>query len=418
MKVQNDEKRNTSFQNKLGILLILFVILRPSPTLLLGPSFGMRLIDFISLLVVAFVFINVKDKIIPKDINVLFLLFIFFIELISLFFSIFYNQVIIQDAFEIYRPFTYLLLFITVYNLDIFHSGYSKKYIKILNFVIWIIIAFSLLELTNLLDFRNVLQYIYDYGKSRGINSTSQRIVGTFYNPNYNALFLNVLINIFFTLLIYHKKKYFLFMTIILTILLLYTGSRTGVISLIVSLAVILLLTLFVSNNIIKLRIKIKLLIAALLISLITISFIYPYIMESFKRFRDIENIQLNFTTRVDAWETAIVYFKLHPLLGNGPGKAIMDSFDNNYILIIFRNGLIGLCLYLLFLLYNIFLPLTKIFGKRINEVIISHIYIGVITPYLIFMLSSIPFHYLQTGFVFIIILAIYSSFIRGNKTT
>ncbi|KZY85131.1 hypothetical protein A3741_28330 [Oleiphilus sp. HI0069] len=63
-------------------------------------------------------------------------------------------------------------------------------------------------------------------------------------------------------------------------------------------------------------------------------------------RFSNTENINESFGARLSAWQGASTSIVEHILVGVGSNKSEVASLDSNYVLILYKNGMLGLALY------------------------------------------------------------------------
>ena len=113
-KVMLNKQEYKLKKNIFFIIFVAFLLLRPSPTLVLGPSLGMRLMDLIIiLLLIGFIFLK-RNKKYALDINFIILSLLLFLQLFSILLANFKGNVTIEDLFEIYRPVLYLLIYLIV----------------------------------------------------------------------------------------------------------------------------------------------------------------------------------------------------------------------------------------------------------------------------------------------------------------
>lgn len=401
---------NNKDENKVNYFFVFFIIVlmfRPSPTLLLGPVIGLRMMDLI-LLIFLLVYIFYKRSESYKIDNTTLILMIMLVsQCISMFFSIFYHEVLIEDLFEIFRPVLYVVTYIVIKKYYTFTS---------LNYVytaIFFTLLLGFIELHNFFNLENVLKYLYDHTKSRAIDSTSWRIVGSFYNPNYFGYYLALIVNLSLIMVLFQvRTKYSLFIFSFSLYLLFFTGSRTALISVGVGLLITIVLYLLKHTGI-KVYKKLIILFCILSFTLFIAPNIIEYLNQNFKRFNDFENISHNFYTRVAVWDYSLQWIKERPLFGNGPGKAIIESFDNNYIIILFRYGIVGLIIFLLLLVKLYIRAFSNFFkSNNMNITIASLVIISVLNILNVTMLTAIPFDFIQTGTLFICCIAIYNALV------
>lgn len=409
-----NELRKQNINSIILIILATFIIFRPTPTRILGTSLGLKLADLLLFSLVLIVFVRDHKLISPKSKSLIFLVSLLFIEIFALGRSMFIHTILLEDIFELFRPILYVALYLAVYKITNYEILSIRQLKKAMNVFAFLIIT-SYVQLFNLFNIKYFMSFIYEVSKSRtmDINVSIWRVSGTFTNPNYFGFFLTFVACFMLVLgLIGKKKLKFLMYFFIISILVLFTGSRTAVICELLSAFIILVIYFRSLSKSKKVTRLIKTSFLTLLILFVIMYFVSPLIFEKFGRFSNIYNIKLNFIARYEAWQSALDIWIINPILGNGPYKAYMDSFDNNYVLILYRNGLVGLLSFMAFFANNI----TKSFKiyKRVDIKGIS-IYgiamVGVNISLLVSMLTAVTYNFIQTGSIYILLVAIQDKF-------
>ena len=139
-------------------------------------------------------------------------------------------------------------------------------------------------------------------------------------------------------------------------------------------------------------------------------------IIKNFRRLSDTENILLSFYTRVDIWESALQLWKGTPLFGIGSYKSIIDIFDNNYINILFKNGILGVTFFVLFLGNNL-IKSYKLFLNKHNNFIRTFALgmIGINISTIISMITMSTYNFIQTGSIYILLISIQDTLLGGK---
>lgn len=405
--------KNEETKSKLLIGIATFIIFRPTPVNLLGSGLGLKFADFTTLILALIILMVLKKTIIPKNMSVTWLLMLLIIEITSLGYSMFIHEIIMEDLFEVMRPILYFIIYVAIYNVADYKVFYNKKIFKI--FLVFTVLSYA--QLINLFNIKYYMSYIYEVSKSRTMDTSESiwRIAGTFTNPNYFGFFLAFVCCYLFVFILFKKNIFrnFIFL-MISSLLLLYTGSRTALISELLSLAVIMLfyvISLITENKIGKFA---KTSYFIILLMLIVVYFITPLIYEKFYRYSNIDNISLNFFLRYETWEKALFVWKKHPLIGHGPYKILMDSFDNNYVLILYRTGLLGLVTFCLFIWSN-FRKSFKIFKniKIIELKMYGLVMIGIHVIMVVSMFAAVTYNFIQIGTIYILLIAIQDKIIK-----
>lgn len=405
----NDVLKKQKLTSMLFFLFI-FLVYKPSPTKLLGASLGLKFGDFLLFIIILVILLYDYKIVVPKTRNFMILVIILLVDMLSIMKSVFSGTLIFADVFELFRPLMYLMLYISVYkiaNANIF----NKKAMKKLFIGYLVFIGFSLIQLINLFNVKSYMSYFYEISKSRTMDTSATiwRLASTFTNPNYFGVFLVIITCFLFALLLTSKGKLkYGIPTIITIILIMFTGSRTSIISLVLSLLSIFLVLLIDLAKKRKNRKVFSILFVAAIALAFTILKLAPFVYAQFVRFSDYENIYYNFYTRYLAWESALEMWKTNPLLGNGPYKAYMDSFDNNYVVVLFRSGLIGFIAFVSLFLNN-YRVSFKLIRLTPNEKIRTYCLsiVGVITTILVSMMASVSYNFIQVGAIFIFLIAI-----------
>lgn len=278
----------------------------------------------------------------------------------SLFFS---------DLSEVFR-----IIFIStafVYGL----SKYDKVGPKSISvFITFFLISQTLISIPQALNIESVVSVSSIIWSSDKV--TTGRIVGTMSNPNFLGILASSLAVYIIMKITLAKKiaKVDLFQLLILFIIIIFSGSRTSLLSF--SLAAMLIF-------IINLRVHILKLIIPLFIVTLFGSDIYEfilnyeglrYISEPFRLYEKNKIFSLSdinaLSARLDIWERARLLFinSANPfkfVLGLGPGKEIGLSFmDNQYLFWFFKYGVLGCILFSIPPLISIYISLKFLLDK------------------------------------------------------
>ena len=402
------------------IILIVFLIFKPSPTKILGDSLGLKIGDlFLLVLVLGILFIDYKI-VLPKNPTFIFLIGLLLIELISLFLGMVQHVVTVRDLFEIFRPFLYLLVYLAGYKIAK-KVDFSGKSVKAVKYLLLIFIIFCYFQLFNFLNINEYFQYLYQYSKNRSWGSIYVRIVGTFTNPNYLGVFLTWVNSILLASIILTKKNKIAlwFYFFLITFLILCTGSRSSLVVFLLS-----IFSIIFSYNMDLVREKkyfksITNLITFFVIFVIFFNIFNGVIIKNFRRLSDAENIFMSFYARVDIWKSSLQLLKGTPLFGVGSYKSIIDIFDNNYINILFKNGILGVTFFVLFLGNNL-IKSYKLFLNKHNNFIRTFALgmIGINITTIISMITMDPYNFIQTGSIYILLISIQDTLFGGKDVT
>lgn len=287
-----------------------------------------------------------KYKLIKK--NFIFYLNIFYIFMIFTGICISLEYFIIRDFFEFQRPIFYILAFFT--GQLYFYKKKSKDIIKDLKIFFLIIIIISLIKV---IDPDNSFFYLYQ----RKALAAQVRLSGTFISPYDFGFFL--LFPLYFYLELYFKNKkiIYIFLSVIIFSLIIFTESKSQIITLLFSI-IIYITVKFILNK--KESIKIiKYLIFLAIITYFGINIFkeevmrrIPYLYFGLKKIIEggIQNDpsgNIRFNQYLKAFET----FRF---LGYGPAKGKGLDFENQYSLYLYRYGILGIA-YNLILILGIF---------------------------------------------------------------
>ena len=296
-------------------------------------------------------------RIIWIDYFVLVLLFFSF----YIFFTICINRHFYQwnEYFEIFKVLKLLLIY--VYTIHCFYkSDYSAVFHKIINISFILLFLINIVHYFDFFDFTRKILIYYDSDRrdisSFGLNSlgeaSARRIVGTFGNPNDNAILFLLYFAYYASKISELNKKrinssrLFFYAS---TFLVFLTQSRTALIAL----AVLIILHLISNRHALKQGIYDLL-----------------FIVVSLLLFTALDNLSINYLTnthivlsentsvtgRFEIWHKLIDLWKEKPLFGYGPNKEYIYSRDiypeNEYIFFLWRYGSIGLIIYMFILFF------------------------------------------------------------------
>lgn len=348
------ENKNDFFQiaNKVLFYLLITSIFLFPPISVVGNFPSIRL-DDVLLIVIALVLLKDYKKVfefitssIFIKILIVFSIYIFLTILIN-------NRIkILQDYFEIFKVFKFLLFFIYFYFYALKYNIYN--FLKI---VFCLVLVFNFLHYYNIFDFNNIIEPYYSDPKILdffGLNSLGQpdtiRMMGSAGNPNINSILFLFFIAIFTPTLNkkgYEKIWYFIaFFGIILC------QSRTGLISFLFVFAYTMIFY--------KLNYK-----SIILYSLIIITLFFSFSIISINKTYYSNTIDKKISKsqsvkgRIETWKHLYSMVKTKPVFGHAPYK---EYFYNNeiysedeYILFLWRYGIIGLLFYIFMISYPIY---------------------------------------------------------------
>lgn len=323
------------------------------------------------------------------------LIAVFLILSISLVINFKYNSY--NDLFEYYK---YIKIFLFVYFAKIYF--FENKFLdKTIDFIFIILFLLNILQYFNLFNFNYLIEPLYAdikhlvyFGKNTLGEPDTKRLLGTFGNPNNNSLG----ISFFFFYYLFNKRKnkikyLFVFLSLLL---ILASQSRTGFY------AVTLIFVVFLFTNCKELRFKL------FYVLLYLFSFFIINRFQDFekiistkkeesvlqvdhkqnnviklKQYKDVlnnkdvsgtkylssvdfedmdQNTSIN--SRIKIWSELLKMIKNKPIFGHGPQKNFFYDRnlypENEYILILWRFGILGLTAYI----FVLFFPIYKSFRK------------------------------------------------------
>ena len=249
----------------------------------------------------------------------------------------------------------------------------SIDWMKVLRMIFVLLLIFNVFQYTGLFDFNNIVQPFYSsqiHLEGFGVNSLGQpatrRLMGTFGNPNNNAILFLFFTALFFPARDSSRTDRALFLLAFLGCL--FCQSRTGFIALIViSIAGTILfrhsLRMALTHLLVfpALYLFFKFVDALYLGHIFDIRFGGTYLGSMASTEIASEN---SVQVRLEIWKKLWQMIKQKPLLGYGPNK---DFFYDNkmypeseYVLVAWRYGFIGLGLFVLNLLYLAWKGLTS----------------------------------------------------------
>ena len=321
---------------------------------------AVQLLDILLPVVAIFVFLSWKS--IPK--TVYWLVPLLFCMYIPITMVINGRSGILSDYFEIYKllKFSILILFFSLIDYRSFSSNWFKP-------IFLTLAAVNLLHFYNVFDINDLLQKLYGgiHREFFGLNSLGQpatkRMIGLASNPNINAILFGFFA-IYFLPLQFDKKRFLWFLAAIL--LMLMCQSRTSIVAMAGVLGVIAVLR--VSNW----RVHNWLWIIGSLLGLYLFSWALTTDFFSYTSYSN--NVVSNSAMgRLETWAYLFDMIKEQPIFGYGVNKHYFYSrslySENEYILMTWRYGVIGLTLYLAML----GIPLWNYFQKRKGNISMQH---------------------------------------------
>lgn len=344
-------------------LLILFLF-KPSPTQALGASMGMKITDILYILMFVAFFSNYKLKLCDRPMLLL-LASLFFLEVISLLKGLFFHDVLASDVLEVTRPLLFLLAF--SFGCSLAFYGSTIKYKKLVYLILLFYIIFSLAIFMDFYGFKGSVSALYEVGKSRGYSDANiyniWRLSSTFTNPNYFGLSCSIIASFLLYRVLNYYNIFEVFILFVFILFVLLSGSRTALLSL----AVVFIFVIFFDLYFYGIKTQ-KRLYGYMVLLVLVFSVLIPKLIivttDMLWRFSNTSNIEQSFMTRVDAWTIALISIEEHFLLGVGSNKSEVQSLDNNFVMILYKNGMLGLIL-IIVVFMSAFRLCYKILNKR-----------------------------------------------------
>ena len=359
--------RNELSISFLGFFLLFAAVLLPDIKLnAFMPA--IQLIDFLLPLLLLVVWINRKNN------TIRFYSFIPLVFSVYIFASIFItnNYSDLNPYFEVYKMLKIALL-ILFFSLINFNS--IKKFVHVL---FGVLVFVNLLHFFNLFGINFFLENYYNGGihiQLFGLNSLGdpavKRLVGTMGNPNINGLLFGMFTIFYFPFKFKQKELIGFFAALLMTFL---CQSRTV---LVIIIAILFFMFLFHRHTF---NLKQWL---TLLIGTSTIYILAWMLVTSFFKYNSYNNSLLDGTAfhsgsvrgRWESWELLWNMIIKHPIFGYGPNKNFFYVnriySENEYLLMTWRYGIIGLLFYLSIFTYPFIKFIKKIEPYTIQAILL-----------------------------------------------
>lgn len=344
---------------------------------------------------------------------------IFYIFMVIIGLIVSKEKIIFRDFYEFQRPILYIVAFFT--GEKFFKKIKSmKKFNGVLENIFNIFIILNILKI---LDYKNLIFSLYQKNKL----FLQPRVSGTFISPYDYAYFLIFPLFFFFEKYLKTQKLKFLFKSIIVLISIICTQSRSQFITLIYSLILYLIYKLiFEKNKREKIRLLKVFFILFLTSSGILIEFWDKVYLKLIYLILGLQNIltkgitgdpsgQIRYKQMIFAIEE---FKKSFFYLGNGPQKLTGFIFENQYVLYLYRYGILGVFynVILIFILFKIAFKLLKYLKtSKNNEIKIAIVSIFIFsTP--VAILSNNIIDQIRISFFFYFLIGFYNSILKVNK--
>jgi len=342
---------------KFFFFAFLFVLLFVPAIAIPGISFKLQIIDFLFPFMAAWIIWKKREAL--KLTYVRNLLLLMGVVVISILLNLSKNS--FNDLFEVYDILKYIAVFV------VFKEIYQPKIKKIAFDIAFIILLlFNLFHYHDIFGFNDIIMPYYCGDNSIhlltfGYNSlgepATKRMLGILGNPNNNAILFLIFTSLYLPKKGWTTKEMVFFYLSVIAVS--ACQSRTGIIA---------FATIFVLNFIIikwkwwKISLHTSLVVVLLMFffnldafsDYLRIDFLTPkkknrdYIMSLFNE----EGFQgTSWQKRLEIWEDLLKESSQKPILGHGPQKnhfyATQLYSENEYVLMFWRFGIVGLVLYL-----------------------------------------------------------------------
>ncbi|WP_090608386.1 O-antigen ligase family protein [Parapedobacter koreensis] len=289
-----------------------------------------------------------------------------------------------RDPLDVIRYLQIPVFMLFGYYLALRSEFSVKNILSVFIIIILIIGVFAVMQKIMPIQFGFVTKLYAPEHQSEKLTST-ERVTTIFGNPNTTALMACLLSSfILGCTLVKGFIKSFTVLTMlgICGLVVLLSGSRTGFIA--CGFLTIVYLFLRMRNKFMFILISVTFifgvwLFRGLILDVIKYFNYYLYVGIQIVLNLDFETLFAagnTFSRRFDRWFIAIDLFRTSPIFGLGPLRGVVvSSTDNYYIYILLRNGIIGLSLYLFFVIYSLSIAIHGL--KLTKEIkLFSYVYI------------------------------------------
>ncbi len=339
---------------------------------------------------------------------------LFFIYFIIFICSLLINPPItLSNTTESYKFIRFMLYFIFFFIGMSDKSIYSKLHLHF-NIIFIILLILNTFNYFNLFNFNATIEPYYSWGTHLSLfgldssgNPDTKRLLGTLGNPNLNGIVFSFFYFYYLVNYLSKKKKILLVFSCLALITMILCQSRTVIIAVIIT---TILLSIFHRHQYLFF-------LKTIFINIISTTIIILLIQtidSNFKTVNYVQNVttkEHSVTRRVEAWQILLQRLKEKPLLGFGPDKAYLRAQhlhpESEYINIVYRYGIMGLILFVLFYFWSVFHHF-KYKTKNvlpIKWVALSYFFICFITS-----ITNTPFEDFQLNVFYSLILATYCS--------
>ena len=294
-------------------------------------------------------------------------------------------------------------------------EGEAKHFIVFLIGIGIVTSVVSFWQYFNLFNLNRIFEQLYrpdtTYLKE---NASLRRVIGTMENPNYWGLFISQILFVLTYLIIWKRKIFLIPLFLALLVSLIFTGSRTSIVSLIFGIFATTFMLTFFSKN----RPNYLILIILVVVAIFASS--YLIMSETYKkedRF-SLSNIK-TFKLRVNHWEKVMNTVKHNIFFGIGPGKAIKETWvDNSFIKFLSEFGLLGLILYLFFIGQMLWFTISNLKHVNIFNADYLIIFMNILFGWIIFGFTTDAWNHARCAPIFLAFYGITKSIVSTKKSS
>ena len=338
--------------------VFLILIFFPFPSSVIGYSKSLYISEAVLLIFIWYLFIKNKFKVCICN-TMYMLLILVGVNLLTVLIAFFNGIVQFNMLAEVFRGIEWIVIYQFFFNWikrngsEILMLGIEKT-LKVLYFLL---IPFFIIEFFDL-PVKDLFRILYCMSKSGSYFSSYSRISGPFRNPNFCA----ACIAIFMIGILMSKCKdwYKIIIAIISSLIIYYTGSRTGLVVTIVMLLVAYTCKIVSVRN---KNLSVKILIFSFLIGIVLINFPFEKLTMYKSRIADFGEVLGTFGGRWELWLEALEVFKENIFFGVNKRNNMV--FDNLYIQLLVQRGLIGFIFYGSFYVINFWKALKIVRDKK-----------------------------------------------------
>lgn len=399
-------QKDVDNQIVIAYLIVFSIILTPAIRIMDFPS--IRLEQIIVFIYLLNLLLTKKMHIVIKNCNLKFAIMFLGFGVIILF-SIFIGyikgiDILFRDFLEIYKVIVYLSIYLVITHIATFKNN-REKIFKFTIFCLLLSVIIAAQQYFNVFGLNEkYVPYIAPSQYKNLINNHRfPRSVGMTSNPNEYAILPGIGFICSWALFLKSKeRKYILFLFFFLLGELM-TLSRSGFLFLVLG---FLFYTVFaiISHNLSKGRSKSQIVKSVLFTvsGLLLIGLIVFSLLPNELTWRLLQGLNIStdtsFQLRLQNWKEHIEVFKMSPIFGVGPGKAISfkHHVDNEWLMLLRRYGLFGTTYFIITFVFP--------FIKSVRS-LYKYVYYSILIGAAIYMIPAIIYNSFQVmALIFLIV--------------